>query len=198
MIIERDPEALLLSKESNVLSLEQRLSLIGEYHIDIKELLLYQPKAITDLSYFHLLDLMIEHGMFDLKQLKDQNHVALKKKICLDLLGLDIPVMTSFPLSEEETMEFLSLNQVNKIEETYEGSLDKSLLDYQFMVDARTYQFDGILISRPKYLRLAYPNQENMLEVLLANSYFTLEEVQRVSEIVKPFVGGEMPYQKQK
>ncbi len=176
VVIDRDPAALL---DKN---LERNLKLISMYDIDLKELLCYQEKALTDLSYFSILDLMIENGYFDIKKLLDKNNIFLKKRIVLRLLGFkNVELGGLFPLNENE-IDVLLNNKSTVLKNRME-IFDKCVLDtYKF--DSRTYDLDGVLISRPKVLRNIKNQDTISIEEVSCNGFFTSEEIKSLTYVI--------------
>lgn len=178
LVLDRDEDAFLCEDLLN------HLNLIEMYGISIEQLLLYQKNALTDLSYLTQLDLMIENNCFDLNKLRDKNQTELKIRIMLRLLQMPLLeelLKGSFPLSETEIDEFLDLKSTvlkTGMNETKTCELDSTSI----WMDNLTYNFNGVLISRPKVLRNC-SNQEIDLDTILCNSFYTEEEIETVKRI---------------
>ncbi len=169
LVLDRDSEAFICP------NLKDNIELISRYMIDINELLFYRKKALTDLSYFGVLDLMIENQCFDLRKLLDIRSIEIKKRTMMRLLGfsnLDF-LKKTFPVTEEELDTFLESKST--ILKNEHHLYEKSILDV-YQIDERTYNLNGVLVSRPKVLRNM--ENENMVSIdeVWCNSFFTNEE----------------------
>lgn len=185
VVSDRDPDAFLSP------NLKENITLITNYKIDITELLCYQEHALTDLSYFAVLDQMIENDMFDIRLLLDKQNTKVRERTVLRLLGVPkMEIKGDFPLSEEEIAYLL---EVEKVEPQQGRALFKENILDSYKVDDRTYDISGILISRPKILRNSKSIQDVSLETILSGSYFNEEEKYQIKETISS-----LTYQKRK
>ena len=185
VVSDRDPDAFLSP------NLKENITLITNYKIDITELLCYQEHALTDLSYFTVLDQMIENDMFDIRLLLDKQNTKVRKRTVLRLLGVPkMEIKGDFPLSEEEIAYLL---EVEKVEPKQGRALFKENILDSYKVDDRTYDISGIRISRPKILRNSKSIQDVSLETILSGSYFNEEEKCQIKETISS-----LTYQKRK
>lgn len=173
LLLDRDPDAFLCDH------LKKYFHFIEMYNISIEELLFYQEKALTNLSYFGILDLMLENQCLDLNKLRDTNSVDLKKRMVLRLLNLPVTsalLKEQFPLSQEETEEFLKEKSTvlkDGLNDTTECELD------DLFCEGNIYNFEGVIISRPKVLR-NMDGQEVDLDTILCNGFYREDEIIKV------------------
>lgn len=187
VVIDRNPEALL---DEN---LTRNLKLISMYDISLKELLYYREKALTDLSYFGVLDLMIENGYFDIKKLLDKNNIQVKERTVLRLLGFkNLEIQGSFPLNEDEINTLLA--KKSTVLKNGMATFDKCVLDL-YKKDFRTYSLDGVFISRPKVLRNIESETNITIDNISCNGFFTSEEMNSLIKTINEYTG---TYQKVK
>jgi hypothetical protein len=185
VVSNRDPDA-FLSK-----NLKENMALISNYKVDITELLCYQERALTDLSYFQVLDQMIENEMFDIRLLLDKENKKVNEKTILRLLGIPtMEIKDNFPLTKEEMDYLLEAKKV----ELQQGSslLEENILDF-YKIDDRTYSISGVSISRPKVLRNSTSVQNISLDGILCGGYFNEEEKEQIQEEI-----ASLSYQKRK
>ena len=185
VVSNRDPDA-FFSK-----NLKENITLILNYKVDITELLCYQERALTDLSYFEVLDQMIENEMFDIRLLLDKENKKLNEKTILRLLGIPtMEIKNKFPLTKEE-MDYLL--EVKKVELQQGNSLlEENILDF-YKIDDRTYLIAGIFISRPKVLRNSASIHDISLKTICSGSYLNEEEKAQIGKEISS-----LTYQKRK
>lgn len=177
IVVERDPEAFLAS------NLKNNLELIKLYQIDLAELLYYRENALTDLSYFQTLDLMIEnYGTIVLNKLLDRKNNDLRNKIVLRLLGLtSLDLKGVFPLTNSEIDTFLE--QKSTVLKNGMNSFDECILDV-YSNGGYFYNINGIIISRPKVLRNINGKDEISVEDVCCNSFFNKEEIETIRKAI--------------
>lgn len=185
VVSDRDPDA-FLSK-----NLKENIALILNYKVDITELLCYQERALTDLSYFTVLDQMIENEMFDIRLLLDKENKKVNEKTILRLLGIStMEIKDTFPLTKEE-MDYLL--ETKKVELQQGGSLlEENILDF-YKIDDRTYSIAGTFISRPKVLRNSTSIHDISLKAICSGSYLNEEEKEQIGKEISS-----LSYQKRK
>lgn len=176
LVVLTDPDALLL--DSKVL--EKTISFVEMYG-SVGEILLCQPHALSDTSYFSILDLMIEHDCLDIEALQDSEHSELLRKMSLDLLELPTTLFSnsdSFFLSKDQIRLLIQKNECIKVE----GEISKETLE-AYQENNLAYQIGNIKISRPKVLRL----ERDIISInqLFENSYMKEETMYETIEYLK-------------
>lgn len=157
--------------------LEKRLNLIEQYFIPYEDLFKLFDKPITDLSYFRILDLLIENDCLDIKNIASFSTSKMNALIFYRLQGIKKMNLNVMPFTEEEINTYLASKStmLSNLEE-YNNS---SLYD-DFMINGYTLEFDGIKISRPKVLR----NLSLGIDALFVNEFYRMDEIESIKSFL--------------